>query len=449
MKKSRPIDDNLIEFRFPQFQKEVLSNGLTILVLEDQKLPKVYFRLGVDFGTKNDPLHKEGSVELITTTLKKGTINRSYHEIVEEVDFTGGYLDVDASNDFFYVSGNFLKEYSDIGFQLMSDIVLNPAFHAEEIEKERKKIIANIENEKSSPSFLAQRRLRKIIYSPHPYASSKTLESVDGISREVTLNLYKEFVTPSNAYLVITGDISLDQAAELTTTHFGQWQKNKEKLHLNFELQKPDSTKKVFLLNRPNSEQSTILLGTLLFDRKNPEFEKVQVMNKILGGGSSGRLFMTLREEKGYTYGAYSNMSCFKDTGGWQASAEVRTEVTADALDTFFEIFESMHKPVTDDELKNAKRYLIGSFPIRNETPASVASLELQRRLYQLPEDYWNSHLKKTDQVSKTEIREMSQKYIQKKNISTVVVGDAKKLGNSLRKFGDIELYDINDEKIS
>lgn len=444
----RPIDDNLIEFQFPSFQKDVLSNGLTLLVLEDPKLPKVYFRLGVDFGTKNDPLQKEGCVELIANVLKKGTTNRSYQNIVEEVDFTGGHLDVDANNDFFYISGNFLKDYSDIGLELMSDVVLNPVFHEHEIEKERKKIIANIENEKSSPSFLAQRRFKKVIYSPHPYAVVKTPESIGGISREQILDLYKKFVTPSRAFLIITGDISFERAFKLTSKHFEKWQKAGQKSDQDLGLPKLSKENKVFLVDRPNSEQSTILLGTLLFNRNNIKFEKMQVTNKILGGGSSGRLFMKLREEKGFTYGAYSMMSCFKDTGGWQASAEVGSEVTEDALDTFFEIFNSMHKPVTDEELKKAKRYLIGSFPIKNETPAAVASLELQKRLYELPNDYWNSYLKKINQISKDEIMEMSQTYIQEKNMAIIVVGDANKIGDSLQKFGNIGLYNLDDEKI-
>ncbi|NIS37968.1 insulinase family protein, partial [Candidatus Saccharibacteria bacterium] len=136
------------------------------------------------------------------------------------------------------------------------------------------------------------------------------------------------------------------------------------------------------MIDRPKSEQCNILLGTLLFNRESNEFEHFHVMNHILGGGSSGRLFMMLREEKGYTYGAYSAMLCYKETGGWQATAEVRTEVAEAAIDTFFKQFEKIqHDFVTDEELKNAQRFLIGSFPIKNETPASLASLELQKRL--------------------------------------------------------------------
>ena len=143
-----PIDDQLIDFRFPLFKTETLGNGLTILGLENSgtKIPKVYFRLGIDFGEKNDPKFREGAAELLSCVLKKGTARRSYAEIVEEIDFTGGSLGIDSSQDFFYLSGSFLREYADVGLELISDVLLNPAFAPSEIEKERKKILADIEN---------------------------------------------------------------------------------------------------------------------------------------------------------------------------------------------------------------------------------------------------------------------------------------------------------------
>ena len=446
----RPINDKLIEFQFPSFQKKVLENGFTLLVLENRKVPKVYYRLGFDLGDKNDPATKEGAVELLAHVLKKGTASLSYHEIAEQIDFMGGHLEVDYSRDFFYLSGDFLKEYSDVGLKLMSDVVLNPAFHKEEIEKERKKIIADIQNEKSSPAFLAQRRFKRVIFFPHPYSETKSPESIAKISRGTLIDLYGKFFIPSNMFMVVTGDISFNKVSDQINRYFGKWYKNEKNSVADFQLPEIMNKRKVFLVDRPNSEQSNVLLGSLLFNRKNTEFERFQVMNKILGGGSSGRLFMKLREEKGFTYGAYSMMSCFKEAGAWQASAEVRTEVTTEALDTFFEQFQEIqNEPVSDEELKNAKRYLIGSFPIKNETSAAMASLELQKKLYKLPEDYWNSYLKKIDKVSKSDVNEMAKGYLNLEKIAIVVVGDAKKLGKSLQKFGEIELYDLDDKRIN
>jgi len=451
----RPIDDQLIEFRFPLFKKETLENGLTVLGLESSfrgrgiKLPKVYFRLGINFGEKNDPLSNEGTVELLARVLKKGTAGRSYQEIVEEIDFTGGSLGINSSPDFFYISGSFLREYAHVGLELISDVLLNPAFDQSEIEKERNKILAEIENEKSSPSFLAQRRLKKILYSAHPYSRSKTSQSIREITRETLLEIYQKFVGPVNICLIATGDISFKELAEKANKHFGQWHKGDEAKLPSFPTPEANGKRKVYLVDRPDSEQCNILLGTLLFSRKSREYEAFQVMNKILGGGAGGRLFMTLREEKGFTYGAYSSMVCLKETGGWQATADVRNEVTGVAIDAFFEQFAELEiKSVSEEELKNAKRYLIGSFPIKNETPAAIASLELQRQLHDLPQDYWNNYLKMIDRISKNDVSEMAKKYLDINSMPIVLVGDEKKIRKQLGKFGEIEMYNLDDERI-
>lgn len=452
---NRPIENKLIEFRFPSFKKKTLGNGLTVLGLENHrsKLPKIYFRLGIDFGEKDDPPSKEGAVELIAHVLKKGTARRSYEEIVEEIEFTGGSLGIDSSPDFFYLSGSFLREYADVGLELISDVLLNPAFDQSEIEKERQKILADIENEKSSPSFLAQRRFKSIVYSPHPYSHSKTPQSIREIDREALVGLHRTFISPGNVCLIATGDISFDETVEKADKYLGKWKMSrndrKDKSGVVSPMPESNNQRKIYLVDRPGSEQCNILLGTLLFNRKSKEYEAFQVMNKILGGGASGRLFMNLREEKGYTYGAYSSMMCLKESGGWRATAEVRNEVTGAAIEAFLEEFSAIQSwSVSDEELRNAKRFLIGSFPVKNETPAAIASLELQKRLYGLPEDYWNNYLNRIDRISKNDVSEMAKKYLDINRMPIVLVGDSKKIDKQLGKFGEIVMYNLDDERI-
>lgn len=452
--KTPPIDDQLIDFRFPSFKKKTLENGLTVLGLENSPPgpSKMYFRLGINFGEKNDPPSREGAVELLSLVLKKGTTGRSYQEIVEEIDFTGGSLGIDSSPDFFYLSGSFLREYADVGLELISDVLLNPSLDDSEIEKERIKILADIENEKSSPSFLAQRRFKKVLYSPHPYSGSKTPQSIREIDRQDLLEIYQRFVNPANVHLVVAGDISFDEAVERAGKYFGS-SKVKSKAsnqgEVNFSMPQPSHQRELHLVDRPGSEQCTILLGTILFARNNSEFEAFQVMNKILGGGASGRLFMKLREEKGYTYGAYSSMVCLNETGGWQASAEVGNKVTGSAIDAFLEEFTAIRSnSVSEQELRNAKRYLIGSFPVKNETAASSASLELQKQLHNLPEDYWNNYLKIIDRVSKHDVNTIADKYLNVDSMPIVLVGDAKEIKKQIAKFGEVETYDLDDRRI-
>ncbi|MFQ5583635.1 MAG: M16 family metallopeptidase, partial [Calditrichia bacterium] len=425
-----------------------LENGLTIIIVERPEIPKVSFRLGVNYGQKNDPAGIEGAAELLADLLKKGTVNKSYPEIAETVDFMGGNLEAAVSKDFFFVYGDFLKEFSEEGLQLFSDVVMNPLLPEDEVEKERRKLLSDIENEKSSPSFLAQRRADKVLFHPHPYSCYKSPQSLNRITRETLLQTHRQYFTPGNSVLVISGHITFAEAEETVSKYFDGWA-NGENQSVEFPRPKPHGGRKIYLVDRPGSEQSFILIGNILFDRRNPAFEVFQVMNQILGGGASGRLFMTLREKKGYTYGAYSNMSVFKESGAWQASAEVRTEVTGPALETFFEEFDLIRsRPVSVEELKNAKRYLIGVFPLKNETASSIASLVLMQKLYSLPDDYWNIYLKKIDRVTSQEVREIALKYMDKKDAAVVVVGDAVKIEKNLLRFGDVEVYDTDDKRI-
>ena len=448
VKQKPPIDDRLITFKFPRVAEKTFDNGLTLLVIEHHEVPKVYFRMGIDFGEKNDPDGMEGAVELMTRVLKKGTRNRTYEEIAEEIDFLGGELDASSTRDFFYLYGEFLKEYADRGLDLMSDVVMNPIFDAEEIEKERSKMLADIENEKSSPAFLANRRLNKVLYSPHPYSKAKSPESIRNITRQALVELHRNNFVPSKTVLVIAGDITMDEAVNQARKYFSAWRSEVFQTE-KFPLPRERTQRVLYLVDRAGSEQSNILMGNLLFSRKSPEYEKVLVMNKILGGGASGRLFLYLREEKGYTYGAYSSLHTYKDTGGWVANAEVRTSVTDSALEAFFEQFDRIKtEPVSETDLRNAKRYLIGVFPLQNETPSSIAVLALQQKLYDLPENYWDNYLKEIDAVTAEDVQKMAQKYVNQDVMAIVVVGDVKKIKDRLSKFGPIEVYDVEDNRM-
>ncbi len=448
MKQKPPIDDRLITFRFPQIEEVVLENGLTVLIIEHPKIPKVYFRLGTLMGERHDPDGQEGSMELLASLIKKGTRQRSYTAIVEQVDYMGGELEAVVRRDFFYLYGEFLAEYADQGLAILADVAQSPIFPEEELEKERQKMLADLENEKSSPAFLANRKFNEVLFTPHPYARYKTAESIQRIQRETLLTLHKQYLVPNNSFLVIAGNITRKDALALAEHHFGSWQR-RSLPELTAPPPQPPQQRSVFLVDRPNSEQSNILIGNLLFPRTHPDYEKALVMNKILGGGASGRLFLYLREEKGYTYGAYSSIRTYREHGAFSANAEVRTEVTADAIAGFFEQFEKIrNEQVSETDLKNAKRYLIGVFPLQNETPSSIAALALQQKLYGLPADYWNQYLARIDAVTPEDVQEMARKYLTVNAMAIIVVGDAARVQESLTTFGPVATFDVENQPI-
>ncbi len=443
-----PIDKNLIDFNFPEIKRRTLPNGLTLLMISRSGLPKVSIRIGFNFGVKNDPPEKAGLTELIEAVIKKGTKNRTYSDIVEAVDMVGGELDAMVNRDFFFTYGEFLSEYLNTGLELMSDIILNPVFPKAELEKERMKLIANLENEKSSPNFLAKRRMNRALFNVHPYSKYKTVQSLQKIIQADLIDFHKKYFLPQNAVIVLAGNITESKALQLTEKYFREW-KTRPAAPEKFEQPNVASKPMIYLVNRPDSEQSNILLGNLLFPRNNSKYEEMLVMNKILGGGGSGRLFMYLREEKGYTYGAYSTVQALKEAGGWFANAEVRNEVTADALRGFFELFKKIKTDlVEEDELANAKRYIMGVFPLQNETPASIAALALQQQLYNLADNYWDKYIKFVNKVDREAVRNAAIQFINEEQMIVVVVGDAKQLKDQLSEFGEVKIMDSEDQLV-
>ncbi len=449
MKQFPPIDDQLLEYKFPAVIEDKLENGLTVLTVEDHRLPKIYFRMGVCFGEKNDPAASEGAAQLISQLIRKGTRSRSYRQIVEEIESAGGSLHAAVSSDFFYIYGDFLDEHFGTGLELLDEIVQHPTLPPDEFQKEQHKLIANLENQKSSPDFLAHRRMNAALFQPHPYARTYSQKSIERISRELLMELHRRYFTPGNAYLVLAGDVSRDAGLKLAQKFLSGWD-GEGPAGTDFPVPAKPGRRAVHLVNRPGSAQSNIQLGNLLFPRNHPDYIPVTVMNKILGGGASGRLFLNLREEKGYTYGAYSNPSAYLEAGGWTAGAEVRTEVTGKALEAFFEEFEKIRsEKVTEEELRNARRYLIGVFPLQNETPAAVAGQILTRKLYRLPEDYWNRYPHEVQKVSAEMVQEMARRYILPDKMRVVVVGDAEKIQPELEQFGPVKIFDLDDNPVA
>ncbi len=443
-----PVDAQLLEFHFPDVQQQRLATGLNILLIKRSSLPKVYVRLGLDLGTKHESQDKAGLTQLLANSVKKGTASRNYREIIDSIEQVGGELDTMVNEDFFVISGEFLKDHLDVGLEIIRDMVLNPTFPEAEVEKERIRQIADLENEKSSPEYLASRRMEKALFSPHPYSIHKTLESLQNISRNDLIQMQRRRFYPSGSYLVLAGDISVNNSVEMVKEYFNDWNVPAPELK---SVNEPAEMKKtaIHIVNRPQSEQSNILMGNILFPRRHSDFEKTLVMNKILGGGGSGRLFLNLREEKGFTYGAYSSLQSHKDTGAFIANAEVRTEVTADAIRAFQDEFRRIkNEPVNEKEVQNATRYLLGIFPLQNETASSIAALALNQRLFGLGDNYWNRYVDQIKTVTPHDIREMAQKYIQEDRMIMVIVGDAGKLKDQLAGFGDISVFDLEDKEV-
>ncbi|MEL6822906.1 MAG: pitrilysin family protein, partial [Calditrichota bacterium] len=313
-----PIDQNMLEFKLPSAVVKRFENGLTLIHFHRSDIPKVYFRLGILGGEKMDFSEAAGSVDLMSGMMKKGTKTRTYNEFAEAVDYTGGSLGASASRDFFYGQGGFLSEFAGDGLGLMADMFRNPVFPEEQLVRDRDRSIADLENEKSSSGYIGRKFMTQQLYSPHPYGLSATAETLSSVTAETLSKLHARTIGPKNAFLVITGDIVFEKAAQLAEDMFGDWE---EQQGASMDFPKLQYAPDVLLVDRPGSVQSSVSFGVPLFSRTDERYIRTRLCNQILGGGSSGRLFLTLREEKGLTYGAYSSMDVYLEAGGWISSA--------------------------------------------------------------------------------------------------------------------------------
>jgi predicted Zn-dependent peptidase len=322
----------------------------------------------------------------------------------------------------------------------MADVLLNPAFPQDELDKWKTRLRASLEQAKSQPGFLANDRLLKVLYGndARQYAHA-TPASLDKITRETILDHYRKYYVPAGQWAGISGDITpLDAAAKLNRV-LGSW-KGGPIERIVLPLPGPIAEKKVYLISRPNSVQTLLMVTNHGMGRNSPDYIACQVMNRVLGAGPSSRLFRIVREEKGYTYGIGSGFTAAHNYAFFNASTSVRTEVTEAALtEILAQLGDIRDRAVPADELADAKSAIVAGFVLGLESSASVLSQWMTQREYNLPEDYWDTYPQKVMAVTAEDAERVAKKYVPLDNAQIIVVGDVSKIGELLKKFGPVE----------
>jgi len=425
---------------FGDYDVYKLDNGLTIIVVENDKLPRVSFSLVVD----RDPIiegDKAGYVGLAGELLRQGTTNRNKEQLDEEVDFIGASLFTGSSN--VYAAG--LSKYEDKLVELLADVALNPSFPQEEFEKLKKQSLSGMENAKDDPNTLASRLFNQSLYgTDHPYGELESDKTIENISLEDCKNYYNTYWAPNTTYITVVGDIKARKAKKLIKKYFGDWQP-KEVPAIEYPAVPSYEGPVVNVVNRNSSVQTVLNMGnTMDLKPGNPDIVKLRVANQILGGGSMGRLFQNIREDKAYTYGAYSSYDSDELVGEFSASASVRNEVTDSAIVEFIKEFERMqNEPVSEETLQAAKNNINGSFGRSLESPQTIASFALNIQRYNLPEDYYENYLKRLEEVSPQDVMDAANKYIKTDNLVITATGKGSEIAESLEKFGPVKFYDF------
>ncbi|MBK6266815.1 insulinase family protein [Marivirga sp. S37H4] len=416
-----------------------LKNGLKVYVVENHKLPRVAFSLSLD----RDPIlekDKAGYVSMAGQLLTKGTKNRTKAELDAEIDFIGA--NINASSTGLYATS--LTKHKDKLMELMTDILFNPAFPEDELEKLKKQTLSGLAASKDDPNSIASDVRGTLVYGKdHPYGEFTTEESVENITLADAKKYYETYFKPNIAYLAIVGDITPKEAEKLIKKNFGKWEKGNIPT-AEYAMPKAPEKTYVALVDREASVQSVINV-TYPVDLKvgSDDVIKARVLNQILGGGFSSRLMQNLREDKAFTYGARSSLSSDKLVGSFTASASVRNEVTDSAVYEFMsELKKITTEGVTQQELDAAKASIAGSFARSLESPQTVASFAINTAIYNLPADYYTNYLKRLEAVTLEDVKAMAQKYILPGNANILVVGKGEDVAQGLKQFGEVKYFD-------
>jgi zinc protease len=445
-KNKAPVSKELIKVTLPRPVEAKLENGLTIMILENHKLPYVSMQLVINgAGPISEPANQAGLASATASLLTQGTATRSSLQIAEQTDRFGAGLNASSSfgGNSAIVTASGLSETLDKWYPLLVDVLLHPSFPEKELKNYQQRALVNLKRQRTSPDFLASERFNLAVFGKFPASVvSASPEFLQSMTPAMLAAWHDEHYVPQNAVLGIAGDVNPAQMLDLLKKSLADWKRT------GLEVKLPPSAiaatrKQVFLVDRPGAVQTNIMIGNIAIDRSNPDYIALRVANQVLGDGPASRLFVKLREEKGYTYGAGSSFHALQFAGPWTASADVRTEVTEGSMTEFFnELNRLRADKVPDAELDDAKRTIVAKFALSLESPDQMLDSAIQIKRYGLAPDYWDTFPAKIAAVTADDVARVAKKYINPDTSQIVVVGDAAKIKAVMEKFGPVSVYD-------
>jgi len=444
-KNRAPVSKDLVKVKFPRPYEAKLPNGVTVLILEDHRLPTVNVNMQI-FGSGGlyEPADQRGISLLTATMLREGTKTRSSKQFAQDVDELGANVNASSalglSTTLFNASG--LSQNMDVWFGLLTDILMNPTFPADELAKLKQRQLVALRQQRTNPGFLASERFNKAVYGDNPAGvSAMTPEFVQSVTPEMLAKWRQDHYLPQNAILGISGDVRASDLIPKLTKWFAAWQQTGAKLEPPATA-KAITTGKVLLVDRPGSVQTTLQMGNISVDRRDPDYIALTVLNRIFGGSGASRLFRIIREEKGFTYNPYSNFFGTLIPGTWVAGCDCRTEVTDPAMAEFLNQIKVLRDyKIPADELEDAKRGVIAGFALQLEQPAAVLNNAITLKVYGFPADYWDTYPAKVAAITADELQRVARKYYSPEAMQIVAVGDGSKIKSVMEKYGPVEVY--------
>jgi zinc protease len=433
----------------PAAHETVLPNGLTVVVVEDRRLPLVSYRLAFRVGSAFDPPQLPGLTDLLAGLLPEGTESRTSRELADEVARMGASLSAGANSDYTIVAASALATFNEQILDLIAEIVLQPSFPENEVELAKQNTKESLRQQRAQPSFLASEMVSRVMFGEHPYSLvAPTPESIDRSSRDEFVRFHREKFVPNSAVFIVVGDVKHEQIVKRAESLFSTWERGAD-LVTDFPTPPVRTKRTAYLVDRRGSAQSNIVIANSGILRTSPDYFPLLLMHTVLGANASSRLFMNLREEKGYTYGAYTNLDARRTAGTFRATAEVRTPVTGDSLKEFFyELNRIRTDLVSEKEINDAKSYLTGVFPIRLETQEGLTDQLVQIKMLNLPDNYLEQYRDRVQAVTVTEIQRVAMKYVKPDEAAVIIVGDGAQVVDQIKPYvGDIEIYNTSGKR--
>ncbi|MBN1221633.1 MAG: insulinase family protein [Candidatus Aminicenantes bacterium] len=444
-RKNPPYPEPLSELNLPEIESATLSNGLDLSIVRLEGQPVIHLLLVIRTGESSAPERAPGMPTFTANMLNRGTEGYSYSKIVEIIESIGGSFSSRTSPDYSVFTFGFLEDYLDEALEILSRMLLQPTFPKVEVDNVVRIAYYDLLAKNSAPDFVAKRLLSKILFKNHPYSKMALDETASrNFDRIGLMDFFDKHYRPNNAEIILIGDITLQTAARKVSRYLNTWiKKDRETEPLTPPL--PNQKIKICVVDLPGEKDATVYLGNIFLLDNPLDYFPLIVLNQVIGGSPHSRLFMNLRESKGYAYYAFSSLEFYKVCGLFTITERVRPEVISDSIrESLREIQSVSTSVIPNQEIEQAKSYLIGNFPIEIENTNYFSTKLAEIRAFNLGESFWNQYYKNLMLINADNVFEVSKKSFLRTPV-VVVIGELQALSQYLRDF-DLEIYDSKGE---
>lgn len=428
---------------WPKRTERTLANGMQVVLAESRAFPKISAQLYFRSGNAVVAHHLPGLADMTATVVRTGTASRQSHQIEEELRRMGAGLGTYAGADSSSIAIAGLAEFSKGQLELVADLARHASFPANEFERERRQRIEELRVERTTPGFLGNECLRRVLFGGHPYAVvAPTEEQVASYHRDQLEQFYRHHYVPGDALLIAVGDFSAAEMLDEVERVFGDWESAQPEAQKSAAPRRP-AGRQAHLVHVPGTVQTQLLVGNLAITRRDPDWYRIVLANSIFGGAFHSRLVANIREQKGYTYSPRSGVNPLRQLGYFAVHAAVRNEVVAATLtEIFYEMDRMRSLPVTTEELESARNYLEGVFSLGVATQEGLLSQLSTVFLDQLPENYLETYRDRIRELTADDVLAAARRHFDSGNAQIVLVGDRNLIGAQAALFAPVTVYD-------